>query len=123
MRFVELFVVITAIIAAANAAPTGNRETNALNVPAAVDTHKMVFDPKAKSRQSSRRNQQKQNEHQKRNRPCCDASLGLNIGAKLNVGGPAVDPAPVFAQAPPAPVNRNDRVGDSVIVIVDADHA
>jgi hypothetical protein len=128
MRFIELFITAAAAIVVTHAAPTGVRDVNMVqNVPS-METHKIVFDPKTMKRRTSRRIQQLKNKHQKRHKPCCDTNLDFNIGARLdvaaNVGGPAANPAPVVPYYPYSgnSVDHNNRGGDSVVVIVDADH-
>jgi hypothetical protein len=138
MRFIELVVVTAALLVAVNAAPT-SADKRDVQKDQPWKKEGFVFDPKWKKENGRReRGEWKGKGHSKRSnaKECCggEGKFGLGFGARLDIGasGSAEVAAPAPQQqaaaaqqqaAAAAPIHRNDRNGDSVVVVVDAKHS
>lgn len=141
MRFTELLVVAAAVFVVVNAAPVADAADKRAIAKDDKPWKKegFVWDPSKWSKDSGRRGRDswKGKGHKKRSpEPCCggEGNIGLDFGARLDIGasGTAQVGVPAHQQqagatqqqaAAAAPINRNDRNGDSVVVVVDAKHS
>lgn len=114
MRFIELSLALAATFVAVNAAPITSNGVAVAGSPMDVS-------------QLTGIRRQQINKFEKRHKPCCGGG-GFDVGleGRLDIDASADTNVAVAPPAPaaevPAPVNRNDRVGDAVNVVVNANH-